>query len=232
MILNLLVLPLATGYYVLTRSFFLKYKQQRLNRQRLIFETVIYGVIILIFGFLLRTVIYDPFVTSKVKVFLYNINPLKDTLYSGTVFMTFILTVLFTKITNHFIKKEAAIFKAIKQVGNEFELIASKSFNKRQLVLITLENDKFYIGWVKELPIPSLSNYLRIIPALSGIRDENKRLKFISHYLSAYSEYIEKGKLTNISDLNTDVIIDNNRIVSISYFDYDIYNRLNNKIKK
>lgn len=232
MILNLLVLPLATGYYVLTRSFFFKYKQQRLNRQRLLFETVIYGVLILILGFLLRIVIYDFLIASKIKVSLYNINPLKETLYSGTVFVTFILTVLLTEISNRLVNKEKAIFKAIKSVGNEFELIASKSFDKESLVLISLENDKFYIGWVKELPIPSLSGYLRIIPALSGVRDENKRLIFVSHYLTAYSEYIEEGQLFDIRDLKTDVVLDNNRIISISYFDYSIYNKLNNKNEK
>lgn len=44
---NLLVLPLAAAYYILTRCDLLKYKQQRLDRQRLIFESVLLGSFLL-----------------------------------------------------------------------------------------------------------------------------------------------------------------------------------------
>ncbi|MEO6903650.1 MAG: hypothetical protein ABI315_10970, partial [Bacteroidia bacterium] len=116
---------------------------------------------------------------------------------------------------------------AIKEVGNEFELILKSSFTEGLLLQFTLDNNKFYIAWVKELPIPSISNYIRIIPAISGYRNNEKELVFISQYLSVYAEYIEEGKITDIEELKIDLILDLRRIVSVSYFEKEMYNRFN-----
>lgn len=227
MILNLLVLPLAAGYYFLTRSFYFKFKQQRLDRQRLLFETVISAVFILVGSFLLKTFVYDLLVNVEIRRAISNVNPLNNTPYSGTVLVSFILTIACTHFFNLLANKKNEIYKAINKIGNELELMASKSFKHKKLVLISLDNDKFYIGWVKELPIPSQSNYLRIIPALSGFRDHQKKLEFTSHYLSAYAEFISDGKGMDLSDLETDVIISICDIVSISFYDQDIFDKLN-----
>jgi len=227
MILNLLVLPLAAGYYLLTQSFFFKFKQQRLDRQRLLFETIISAVFILVGGFLLKVFLYDLIVSDSIKQIINNLNPLYQTHYSGTVLMSFLLTIAFVKISNTQIDKEAQIFKAIKSIGNEFELMASRSFKENRLVLLTLKNDKFYIGWVKELPIPSQSNYLRIIPALSGYRDKEKKLEFTAQYLTAYETYLEDGKVTNIDELETDVVIGICEVVTISFYEQELFDVLN-----
>ncbi|MDR0266028.1 MAG: hypothetical protein LBJ04_22635 [Sphingobacterium sp.] len=227
MILNLLVLPLAAGYFLLTRSYHFKFKQQRLDRQRLLFETVIVAVFILVGGFLLKTFVYDVVFNEELRNAINNLNPLKNTPYSGTVLISFVLTIMLVMISNLLLDKKKEIYRAIKDIGNEFELLASRSFKENRLSLISLKNDKFYIGWVKELPIPSQSNYLRIIPALSGYRNEKKNLEFTSHYLTAYARFIEDGKGTDVSDLETDVIISICEIVSISFYDQDIFDVLN-----
>lgn len=227
MILNLLVLPLAAGYYLLTRSFYFKFRQQRLDRQRLLFETIISAVFILVGGFLLKTFLYDTLVNVEIRDAIQKINPLNKTPYSGTVLVSFILTLGVTWFSNLIADKKTEIYKAIKKIGNEFELMASKSFKENRLVLISLKNDKFYIGWVKELPIPAQSNYIRVIPALSGYRDDEKRLEFTAHYLSAYAEYVGGGKVTDIADLETDVVIGICEIVTISFYDQDLFEKLN-----
>lgn len=121
--------------------------------------------------------------------------------------------------------------RAIYKVGNEFEQLAAKSFQKKELVLITLENDKFYIGWIKELPIPALSNYVRIIPAISGVRDKNKRLKFVSHYLNTYFDFLENKEVSYLDQLDTDVVLRIEHIISLSFFNFSIYHTLNASTK-
>lgn len=214
MILNLLVLPLAAGYYILKRSFYFKFRQQRLDRQRLLFETIISAVFILVGGFLLKTFVYDLLLSIEVRNSISTFNPLKDTPYSGTVLVSFIMTIALTELFNLKADKKEQVYKAINKIGNELELMASRSFKLDKLVLITLTNDKFYIGWVKELPIPSQSNYLRIIPALSGYRDAEKKLNFTSHYLSAYAQHLMNGGGKAIDDLETDVVISIPEIIS------------------
>jgi len=223
---NFLILPLIAGYYLLTRSHFFKFKQQRLDTQRLIFETVLLSVVITIITYVIRAaaeVCLPSFIAT-----LYKFVPMQVP-YIGTAIFTLIFSMLFTEIANLFIPKHSEKFvrRAIKSVGNEFELMLESSFTEGVLLQFTLDNNKFYIGWVKALPIPSVSNYIRIIPAISGYRNKELELVFTSQYLSVYSEYIREGKITDIEELKIDIILNVKNIISVGYFDKDMYNRFN-----
>lgn len=221
---NFLILPLVAGYYLLTRSYYFRFKQQRLDTQRLIFESVLLSVLITVITYFIR--IAFQLITPETITFFYKFLPIK-TPYIGTAIFTLIFAIFFSWAGNLFLNKEQSIKKAIKEVGNEFELILKSSFTEGLLLQFTLDNNKFYIAWVKELPIPSISNYIRIIPAISGYRNNEKELVFISQYLSVYAEYIEEGKITDIEELKIDLIIDLRRIISVSYFEKEMYNRFN-----
>ncbi|MGM1429544.1 hypothetical protein ACS126_09815 [Sphingobacterium lactis] len=227
MILNLLVLPLAAGYYILTKSYKFKFRTQRLDRNSLFFETVICAVFILLGAFLLKSFVYDQFFTNNFKDSFKELNPLKSTPLSGMVGVSFLLVVLITYLSNFLLNREQEIHGAIKAIGNEFELMVSKAIKEEKLILLSLKNDKFYIGWVKEIPIPSQSNYLKIIPVFSGYRDKEKRLKFTSQYIEAYSLLIEDGKGNNFDDFNSDIVIPISEIITISFYDQEIYDILN-----
>lgn len=221
---NLLILNLVAGYYLLTRSYYFKFEQQRLDRQRLIFESVLLGVALTITSYVLR-IIFE-YVSPGIFKAVYSEFPIK-TPFVGTSFCTILLSIILAKGGNIILDKEKFIKKAIKDVGNEFELLMKSSFTNKNLLQFTLDNDKFYVAWVKELPTPSISNYVRVIPALSGYRNTEKELIFTSHYLSVYSEYIKEGKVTNIVELNTDLVIDLDNIVTVSNFDLEMYQRFN-----
>ncbi|MGJ1205673.1 hypothetical protein [Sphingobacterium lactis] len=227
MILNLLVLPLAAGYYILTKSYKFKFRTQRLDRNSLFFETVICAVFILLGAFLLKSFVYDQFFTNNFKDSFKELNPLKSTPLSGMVGISFLLVVLITYLSNFLLNREQEIHAAIKAIGNEFELMISKAIKEEKLILLSLKNDKFYIGWVKEIPIPSQSNYLKIIPVFSGYRDKEKRLKFTSQYIEAYSLLIEDGKGSTFEDFNSDIVIPISEIITISFYDQEIYDILN-----
>lgn len=223
---NFLILPLIAGYYLLTRSYYFKFKQQRLDTQRLIFETILLGVGITIITYFTRAIIESVF-PSWVPA-LYKFIPIHLP-YTGTCIFTLLFSVSLTELSNLFVPKHSQKFikKAIKSVGNEFELMLESSFSEGLLLQFTLDNNKFYIGWVKELPVPSISNYIRIIPAISGYRNEEMELVFTSQYLSVYSEYIQEGKITDIEQLNIDIVLNLKNIISVGYFDKDMYNRFN-----
>ncbi|HRG37217.1 MAG TPA: hypothetical protein PK289_01685 [Bacteroidia bacterium] len=223
---NFLILPLIAGYYLLTRSHFFKFKQQRLDTQRLIFETVLLSVIITIITYVIRAV--AEFTFPSLIATLYKFVPMQVP-YIGTAIFTLIFSMVFTETANFFIPKHSEKFvrQAIQSVGNEFERMLESSFTEGVLMQFTLDNNKFYIGWVKQLPIPSISNYIRIIPAISGYRNEELELVFTSQYLSVYSEYIREGKITDIEELKIDIILNVKNIVSVGYFDKEMYNRFN-----
>ncbi len=226
---NLLLLPLVAGYYIFTKSYFFKFKQQRIDQQRLVFESIILAVAASIITYSIR-LFYESVASPEFQSIVYKAIPIKSP-YAGTSLCILLLSITFTEISNLFLDEKKRIIKAIKAIGNEFELQLKSSFTENKLLLFTLNNGKIYIAWVKELPIPSVSKYVRIIPIISGYRDDQKNVVFTTHYLSVYGEYIKEGKVQSISELNTDVILNSDDIVTVSFFDNEMY-KVFNKVGK
>ncbi|MFA0962213.1 hypothetical protein AB9P05_10425 [Roseivirga sp. BDSF3-8] len=163
---------------------------------------------------------------------VYGLLPVKEK-FIGTATASLVIAVVFSEIANLLLSEKDAIKKAIKFNGNELELMLETSFSDEELLQFTLDNGKFYIGWVKELPVPNVSNYTRIIPAFSGYRNEKtKRLIFTTQYLSVYSEYLMEGRIMNISDIRSDLVIDISNLVSVGFFDMEMYKRFNKAPRK
>lgn len=219
---NLLILPLVGGYYILTRCYIFKFHQQRLDRQRLIFESVLIGIALMVGTYLLR-ILFNLLASDLVSV-IYSYSPFEQR-YSLTSLFSVLFAICFTYIYNKTSEDEKWIKRSIVDVGNEFEALMKFSFEENSLIQFTLTNNKFYIAWVKELPIPSVSPYVRVIPAISGYRDEQRRTEFTTHYLSVYSSYIKDGTVKYIDELNTDLIIDITDVVTVSNFDPKMYKR-------
>lgn len=221
---NLLLLPLISGYYILTRFYPFKYRQQRLDRQRLIFESILISVVFSVIIYLIRIIIenynYQFCNNMYIKI------PFK-TPFLGTSLVILVSSILLTEIVNIFLDKEKYINKAIKSVGNEFELLLRSSFEYKKMLQVSLKNGKVYIVWVKELPIPTISNYIRVIPLVSGYRNNEMEVIYTTHYLKVYAEYIEEGVTSDIEELDIDLVINIGEIVNISYFDSDMHKRFN-----
>lgn len=223
---NLLIFPLSAGYYILTRSFYFKFRQQRLDRQRLIFESIFIGTFL---GGIAYTIsilmhVYLPGWVVFIKSFI----PFKIP-YLLAAASTLIFAMIFSKLGNRFLDKQKYIQIALKRYGNELELLLSRSVQQKELLLFTLTNNKSYVGWVKELPIPSVSNYVRITPAISGYRDNEMDLIFTSQYLEYYSKIIQSGEIQDIKELNADIIIDMDDIITACNFDMKMYGEMSVK---
>ncbi len=218
---NLFLFPLAAGYLFLTRSYFFKFIQQRLDKQRLIFETILKGSYIGALALIIRFII--EFKWPELIANVYNRFPFKEH-YTLTSIASIPIALLMISL-NLFLDKQKYVIQAITKVGNEFELKLKDAFINENLILISLKNNKFYIGWVIKLPIPGISEYIRIIPAISGFRDETLQLNFTTHYLSIYADYVENGNILNINQLNTDLIIKMDEILSVSFFDLEMYEK-------
>jgi hypothetical protein len=224
---NLLIFPLVGGYYILANLKLLKFKQYRLESQRILLNSALAGIVLLCVTYVLRVIVEQLF--PPVIYVLHSYLPL-HTPFFGTTSFSLVIALLGTSILNRFIKKEDAIKSAIIASGNELELLLETSFSESVLLNFSLSNGKFYIGWAKELPLPFASNYIRIIPAFSGYRNETKELVFTTQYLSVYAQYIEEGTIRDIHELNTDLIITIDDIVTVSFFDLEMYQRFNPQV--
>jgi len=220
--INLLLFPILGGYYILVKSELFRYRQQRLEPQKLIFNSFLGGIILMMIAWLFTAVVsaIAPGFVQMVQQFY----PLK-TQYFGTCLSAFVISVLFTEISNRFVDKDKYISSAINKIGNEFERLCKSCYSEMYMIQLSLKNDKFYIGWIKSLPIPSSSSYIAILPVYSGYRDKDtKRLNFTTQYLDVYATYVRDGDVLDIRDLTT-LVIKIDEIVSANRFDPDMYER-------
>ncbi|TBW52922.1 hypothetical protein EZI54_15620 [Marinobacter halodurans] len=132
-------------------------------------------------------------------------------------------------------------------INNPFESMLLSSLHSADDgldVLITLDNDKVYVGRVVDHSIEhGLEESFAIVPFLSGARTlEGKSVEFSVNYLNHFIEVglievIESPggneKLCFSKDRELDVSLDNfkvvivkERVVGLSYFDVEVYNEL------
>lgn len=219
---NLLIFPIVGGYYLLIRSEFFRYKQQRVDRQKLIFNSVLAGIVLLCISWVFTGVISSlrPEDVSWIR----NHYPLKQQ-YFGTAFCSFLMAIIGTELTNILVSEDNQISRAIDSIGNEFERLCESCYRNTQLIQITLKNDKVYIGWMKALPIPSHSSYISVLPVYSGYRTKDKKtLELTTQYLDVYASYIQDGSVLDIRDLTT-LVIKIDEIITATKFDDDMYQR-------
>lgn len=228
---DLLLFPLVAGYYlIVTLETKYKYIQLRFSNQKLLFNSVIVGIILSLFSFALTTILNHLFFEEVQAI--RSIAPIKKPFF-GTSVLTLLLSFIIAKGLNKFRNRTKYIIEAIDIIGNELELLIKSSFQEETLLLISLKNHKFYIGWATSLPIPNQSKYISIIPAFSGYRDEKtKELKFVTQYLNVYSQYIKEGQIKAIDDIGVNLIINLDEIITVSHFSIETYERFGNPIAK
>lgn len=231
---NVLLIPLISGYYLLSNFVFFKYKYQRLSSQRLILNSALAGLIVIAASFLFRFFFENalPELFSKVAIFLESLF-FSTQKYLWTMLMGLFITIFLTHLLNFIINKiprmrNLPINLAITYYGNELEQLCRDSIVKGFALQITLKNDKVYVGFVSEAPIPSKTNYLLFTPVYSGFRDSlTKRLTLNTSYELVINSLVEDNLEEKLSIIS--VVIKQDEILTISPHDPDIYSRFSGK---
>lgn len=228
---NILILPLCGGYFILLNFVYLKYKYQRLSSQRLLFSSIITGVFLIFATFLIRLFIGEEF-ESSIFEFLDNNIPVIHIPYLWTSVSSFLIAFIATGLTNLLIylfsgcSFRPSISYAVKKHGDEIEKLFRTSAKTGQLMQITLNNNKVYIGFTDILPVPKETNYLTITPVMSGYRDsETKYLHIITEYLEVLDIYMSEDPEFGIYDI--DISIKQDEILSASIYDQNVFNLFN-----
>jgi hypothetical protein len=221
---NLLIFPIIGGYYLLIRAELFRYRQQRLEPQKLIFNSFLGGIILIIISWGVTAVVAYFF--PELVSFIRKHYPLSAP-YFGTCVTSFLLSIVFTEISNLLVKKDKRISLAITKIGNEFERLCESSYRNADMIQFTLKSDKCYVGWIQSLPIPTHSNYISILPVYSGYRTKTEReLIFTTQYLDVYASYVKDGSVFDIRDL-TILVIKIDEIITANKFDPEMYDRFN-----
>lgn len=209
---NLLILtiPLLGGYYFASQFYLTRFRIERMENQKLIFESSFWAVIFLILSFFFYYigVIFfpcypDAWIGWRVSNFCIDsywkkIIPIE---YSGIAVGALILGASAWIPLNFLFDKASMIKLLINEEGDSFELLLLKSADERKQILITLNSGKVYSGIVSSPMNPAVkSENVAISTYFTGYWETETR-NIISQFF--YTEDIKKSRenFERIADL-------------------------------
>ncbi|MBN4081325.1 hypothetical protein JYT44_03060 [Caldithrix abyssi] len=226
----LILFPLVGGYYFLAKSIFYRHYYRRVSSQKLIFDSIIAGIILFFITFIIRKFVsyWDglfELVWSIIQLFPYHTNLL------GTLIFSFVFAVLFTYLINKlydqntFVRKKFKLqIDAITQLGDELENLFVESMMLSELIQVTLKNNKVYVGYVRDISGPQETNYVGIYPILSGYRKSiTKKLQFNTPYRKVLETLDDEDGNSILNELK--VVIKQDEILTATIFYPEIYDK-------
>ncbi len=184
---NLLLLPLLGGFLFFHITHYFRFGAQRLDGYRLLLQAAVAGTCLAIIGRILVEFIELTPLAAIAKSIWGRFAPFP---YSASSALALALGPTIALIWNLFVGKESAKDVEIRKHGNALTKLLHRAQNESQLISITLENRKWYIGWVAESPnLDPQELYFRLLPFMSGYRDkDNLRTYRTVSYVGALEE--------------------------------------------
>lgn len=225
---DLLLLPLLGGFWFLNLFYYTKYYHQRIERQRLIFNSSIVAVFISIIGFLLDSLLKNWF--FEIREFLGQLIPFN---YSGfnQSLLIFGISPILALLLNLILPKSLLFQLTLKSRGDQLERIFWESLKQKEdkdkLLMVTTNTNKVYVGFVNNIQKPIGDPYVGILPYFSGYRDKDtQELVITTNYFSIIDKMVEEGKVKMI-DHKIGVTLHKSNILFVSKFDQEVFDRFN-----
>lgn len=189
---NLLLLPLMGGYFFISKFYPTAFYAARHTRERLILSSALAGTFLLIAARIL--VILIAWLWPDVAALWKQIAPFP---YGGTAFGAFFLGLVLPPIFNHFYPRDRAYRRVLKRYDtNALERLFADAQDHNQMVMLTIDSGKVYVGLIKSTPPNpgSDDSYIRILPVLSGYRkDGTHEVEFTTTYAEAIQQTVREG---------------------------------------
>ncbi len=225
--LDLLLLPLLGGYWFLNTFNYTKFYHQRIERQRLIFNSLIIGFFLSILGLFVDYILLHYF--PHIREFLGRLNPIE---YSGLnqSLLIFGISYPLAKALN-IIPKKYWLSLIIEKWGDDFEKLFWNSLKSKQdedkLLMVTTNANKVYVGYVNKISKPIGNAHITIIPYFSGYRDKEDQQFFITtDYLSVLENFVINNN-EELIDKKMGIVIPRNEISMLSKFNISVFTAFN-----
>lgn len=215
---GLLFVPLVGGYLFLKYCNFTRYSISRESGYKLVFESAAIGMVLLIASRIIIRVARLSSKSEHVVAIWENITPIQ---YSGTMMIAFILGPIAACLVNLFCAKETGARRAVEKTGNSMESLILDSMKPTELIEVTLESNKVYIGWVLGAHIANLERkYVEVSPLYSGHRDgKTQEMKLMTNYAQAFAD----NKIKEGHEYRLRIVIPVSQIRTIRPFDIEYY---------
>jgi len=110
-----------------------------------------------------------------------------DLPYLGTFILSVVLSVIVAKLWNQFLDPRHEREETIREHGDSLSLLMLKAASTQTMIAVTLENRKWYAGYITDSPnLKPSEKYFSLVPILSGYRDKD------SLEVKALIDYSEK----------------------------------------
>lgn len=228
---DLLLLPLLGGYIFLITFTLTKFYHQRIERQRLIFNSLILAFFVSIIGLL-----FDEYVLKSTCLINYReaMGKLLSIEYSGLnqSILIFLISYPLAKLLNLITSNRFMLNYVVNKWGDEYEKLFWSSLQSKndedKLLMITTKSNKVYVGYVNRISEPINNSHITVIPNFSGYRDkETQEFKFTTDYISVLQHFINNDE-EELIDEKMGILIPKSEIVLVSKFDYNVFNRFHN----
>jgi len=165
---NQLLLPLLGGFLFIHIAHYFRFAAQRLDGYRLLIQTAIAGTCLAALARLIE--VFFGLVGGINIDYIWGFVP--STPYLGTNAFALVLGPICAWLWNLFVDRERAKELEIERHGNAFTKLLLRSQKEKQLLSVTLDNRKWYVGWITESPnLDPQEIYFRLLPYRSGYRD-------------------------------------------------------------
>ncbi|MGS0526153.1 hypothetical protein ACU8V7_14280 [Zobellia nedashkovskayae] len=228
--LDLLLLPLLGGYVFLITFTVTKFYHQRIERQRLIFNSLIAGFFIAIIGFAFDEILFKSSYLIKIRTCLGYLMPIE---YSGLnhSILFFLISYPVSLFLNWILPKKTALTYVVERWGNQMERLFWLSLNHKndeeKLLMLTTKSNKVYVAYINKISEPIGDSFVTLIPNFSGYRSkETQELIITTDYLDVLEKLVKSNKTSEI-DQKLGIVIPKSEILMVSKFDLGVFSDFN-----
>lgn len=185
----LILLPiLLSGYLFAIKTEVISYGISRLEGYHLYFASAIYGVYIVLLSVLIVLLLNDTVIWTWLSPLKSKFEALFSIKQDVALFevvvvavQSMILASIVARIVNYAIDEQLAWVVSIQ--NDDFELLLMRALVNDDLIQVTMENGKVYVGFViRGFQAKEERKYLRILPIYSGHRGESGKVKHTTPY--------------------------------------------------
>lgn len=167
---NLLLFPLLSGYLFLHAAHYFRFRAQRLDGYRLLIESAIAGTVV---GAIARALIVLFSGSEWIRgasSYWAKLAPWPDSEVAG---LSLVVGLGLALAVNLVIDKDRAKSLEVERQGSSIIRLLFEAEKSDELISITLDNLKWYVGYVTEIPnLDPSETHFRLLPIFSGYREK------------------------------------------------------------
>lgn len=215
---NLLLFPLLGGFWLIHHTHHFRFRAQRYDGYRLIFESAIAGTFLAAAAKLILLLTHHTRWGKFIASFWEQFAPWE---HSGWSLLAFGFGLLIPPVWNRFVDLRKAKNREVKLHADALTSLLHHAESNESLISVTMDTRKWYVGFVAMSPnLSPQEMYFRILPVLSGYREKDS-LRFIQTV--SYQDVISFEEEDGIDPQQFVITLPLKDVKSANLFDIDIY---------